>query len=75
MKELFERLNLQSVGCNSSSKNFSFNYEDMLSNITPKDLKDFGLIPEIVGRLPVLSFMKTLDKATLKSIMIQPKTH
>ena len=68
-----KRLNLQSVGYNSSSKNFSFNYEDILSNITPKDLKDFGLIPEIVGRLPVLSFMKTLDKATLKSIMIQPK--
>ena len=68
-----KRLNLQSVGYNSSSKNFSFNYEDILSNITPKDLKDFGLIPEIVGRLPVLSFMKTLDRATLKSIMIQPK--
>ena len=68
-----KRLNLQSVGYNSSSKNSSFNYEDILSNITPKDLKDFGLIPEIVGRLPVLSFMKTLDKATLKSIMIQPK--
>ena len=68
-----KRLNLQSVGYNSSSKNSSFNYEDILSNITPKDLKDFGLIPEIVGRLPVLSFMKTLDRATLKSIMIQPK--
>ena len=68
-----KRLNLQSVGYNSSSKNFSFNYEDILSNITPKDLKDFGLIPEIVGRLPVLSFMKTLDRAALKSIMIQPK--
>ena len=68
-----KRLNLQSVGYNSSSKNYSFNYEDILSNITPKDLKDFGLIPEIVGRLPVLSFMKTLDRATLKSIMIQPK--
>ena len=68
-----KRLNLQSVGYNSSSKNSSFNYEDILSNITPKDLKDFCLIPEIVGRLPVLSFMKTLDKATLKSIMIQPK--
>ena len=68
-----KRLNLQSVGYNSSSKNSSFNYEDILSNITPKDLKDFGLIPEIVGRLPVLSFMKTLDRAALKSIMIQPK--
>ena len=68
-----KRLNLQSVGYNSSSKNSSFNYEDILSNITPKDLKDFGLIPEIVGRLPVLSFMKTLDRVTLKSIMIQPK--
>ena len=68
-----KRLNLQSVGYNSSSKNFSFNYEDILSNIIPKDLKDFGLIPEIVGRLPVLSFMKTLDRASLKSIMIQPK--
>ena len=68
-----KRLNLQSVGYNSSSKNSSFNYEDILSNITPKDLKDFGLIPEIVGRLPVLSFMKTLDRSALKSIIIQPK--
>ena len=49
------------------------NQENLLSFISPKDLKDFGLIPEILGRLPVLSHMNSLDKKTLRSILTEPK--
>ena len=45
----------------------------MLQYIIPKDIKDFGLIPEIIGRLPVLTHMDPLDKATLRAILTQPK--
>ena len=45
----------------------------MLQYITPKDLKDFGLIPEIIGRLPVLTYMNPLDTNTLRSILTEPK--
>ena len=45
----------------------------MLQYIIPKDIKDFGLIPEIIGRLPVLTHMDPLDKATLRSILTEPK--
>ena len=51
---------------NSDSKN-------LLSYISPKDLKDFGLIPEILGRLPVLTYMNNLDKKALRSILTDPK--
>ena len=47
--------------------------ENLLQYIIPKDLKDFGLIPEIIGRLPVLTFMNPLDEATLKAILTEPK--
>jgi ATP-dependent Clp protease ATP-binding subunit ClpX len=45
----------------------------MLKYIIPKDLKDFGLIPEIIGRLPVLAYMNPLDKGTLRAILTEPK--
>ncbi len=45
----------------------------MLQYIIPKDIKDFGLIPEIIGRLPVLTHMDPLDKETLRSILTEPK--
>lgn len=45
----------------------------MLRYIIPKDLKDFGLIPEIIGRLPVLTYMNPLDKETLRAILTEPK--
>ena len=49
------------------------NQENLLSFISPKDLKDFGLIPEILGRLPVLTHMNSLDKKALRSILTDPK--
>jgi ATP-dependent Clp protease ATP-binding subunit ClpX len=45
----------------------------MLQYITPQDLKSFGLIPEIIGRLPVLTYLNPLDKKTLRNILTEPK--
>ena len=71
-KVISKRLNMQVVGYkNPSSK--KVDSKNILSFISPKDLKDFGLIPEILGRLPVLSYMNTLDKSTLRSILTDPK--
>ena len=67
-KVISKRLNMQVVGYkNPSSK--KVDSKNILSFISPKDLKDFGLIPEILGRLPVLSYMNTLDKSTLRYIL------
>ena len=58
----------------STSKNVdNIDKENLLQYIIPKDIKDFGLIPEIIGRLPVLTYMDPLDKETLRSILTQPK--
>jgi ATP-dependent Clp protease ATP-binding subunit ClpX len=63
---------MQVVGYkNPTDKNT--NYDNLLTYISPKDLKDFGLIPEILGRLPVLSYMNNLDKKALRSILTEPK--
>jgi len=63
---------MQVVGYkNPSSK--KIDQKNLLSFISPKDLKDFGLIPEILGRLPVLSYMNSLDRETLRSILTEPK--
>ena len=71
-KVISKRLNMQVVGYkNPTSK--KVDSKNILSFISPKDLKDFGLIPEILGRLPVLSYMNTLDKSTLRSILTDPK--
>jgi len=71
-KVISKRLNMQVVGYkNPSSKRVDI--KNILSFISPKDLKDFGLIPEILGRLPVLSYMNSLDKSTLRSILTDPK--
>lgn len=67
-----KRLNMQSVGYNTS-KGEKINSKNLLQYIIPKDLKDFGLIPEIIGRLPVLTHMNPLDASTLKMILTQPK--
>ena len=47
--------------------------DNLLKYIIPKDLKDFGLIPEIIGRLPVLTYMNPLDEETLRAILTEPK--
>src|SRR5690554_3460807 len=72
-RHISRRLNMQSVGFSASAKESKIERENILRYIIPKDLKDFGLIPEIIGRLPVLTYMDPLDKATLRSILTKPK--
>ena len=68
-----KRLNRQAVGYSSSKNVDTIDKDNLLQYIIPKDIKDFGLIPEIIGRLPVLTHMDPLDKATLRAILTQPK--
>lgn len=67
-----KRLNMQAVGYNVH-KNKQIDNSNMLQYIIPKDIKSFGLIPEIVGRLPVLTYMNPLDKEALRRILTEPK--
>ena len=68
-----KRLNRQAVGYNTSKNADEIDKNNLLQYIIPKDIKDFGLIPEIIGRLPVLTHMDPLDRATLRAILTQPK--
>ncbi len=68
-----KRLNRQAVGYSSSKNSDSIDKDNLLQYIIPKDIKDFGLIPEIIGRLPVLTHMDPLDKETLRAILTEPK--
>ncbi len=65
------RLNKQTVGFKSVNGNKS--HEDILENVSATDLRKFGLIPELLGRLPVLAHLSPLDKPTLKRILLEPK--
>ena len=68
-----KRLNMQAVGFSASMSEDVIERDNLLKYIIPKDLKDFGLIPEIIGRLPVLTHMDPLDAATLRAILTEPK--
>lgn len=68
-----KRLNRQAMGYSSSKKTDDIDKENLLQYIIPKDIKDYGLIPEIIGRLPVLTHMDPLDRATLRAILTEPK--
>ncbi len=68
-----KRLNRQAVGFGASLEEDKIDEANLLQYITPVDLKSFGLIPEIIGRLPVLSYMNPLDAKTLRSILTEPK--
>ncbi len=68
-----KRLNRQAVGFGASLEDDKIDEENLLQYITPLDLKSFGLIPEIIGRLPVLSYMNPLDANTLRAILTEPK--
>lgn len=72
-RNIQKRLNLQAVGFSASLNEDAIQQDNMLQYIIPKDLKDFGLIPEIIGRLPVLSYMNPLDTKTLRAILTEPK--
>jgi len=68
-----KRLNRQAVGFGASLEEDKIDEQNMLQYIIPSDLKAFGLIPEIIGRLPVLSYMNPLDASTLRAILTEPK--
>ncbi|MEP2281140.1 ATP-dependent Clp protease ATP-binding subunit ClpX [Maribacter sp.] len=72
-RAITKRLNMQAVGYSASKSDSFLDDSNLLQYIIPKDLKDFGLIPEIIGRLPVLTHMNPLDKKTLRAILTEPK--
>ncbi len=72
-RTISKRLNMQAVGFSASKSEDAIERENLLKYIIPKDLKDFGLIPEIIGRLPVLTHMNPLNKGTLRAILTEPK--
>ena len=72
-RTITKRLNMQAVGYSASKSDENLDETNMLQYIIPKDLKEFGLIPEIIGRLPVLTHMNPLDGKTLRAILTEPK--
>ena len=72
-RHIAKRMNMQAVGYSTAAKRKSVTEDDLLAHITPSDLKDFGLIPEIIGRLPVLTHMNPLDEKALREILTAPK--
>ncbi len=72
-RHISKRLNMQAVGYSASMSDDAVDQSNLLQYIIPKDLKDFGLIPEIIGRLPVLTYMDPLDAKTLRAILTEPK--
>ena len=68
-----KRLNRQAVGYSSSIGTDQIDKDNLLQYLIQKDVKDFGLIPEIIGRLPVLTHMDPLDAETLRAILTEPK--
>ena len=72
-KKIAQRLNTHVVGYNSVSQQYRVDPNDLLQYVEPSDLKSFGLIPEIIGRLPVLTALRPLDRNALMSILTEPK--
>ena len=72
-KKIALRLNTQVVGYGADKKRQEIDRNNMLQYISPQDLKAFGLIPEIIGRLPLLTYLDPLDKNALRRILIEPK--
>ena len=72
-KRIAQRLNTRVVGYSASNDSAHIDRKNMIKYITPLDLKSFGLIPEIIGRLPVLTYLNPLDKDALLRILTEPK--
>ncbi|MBQ6695006.1 MAG: ATP-dependent Clp protease ATP-binding subunit ClpX [Bacteroidaceae bacterium] len=72
-KKIAQRLNTHVVGFDSVQNKLSIDKNDMMKYVTPQDLRSFGLIPEIVGRLPILTSLHPLDKNALRNILTKPK--
>ena len=72
-KKIAQRLNTHVVGYNSVQNKMNIDKGDMMQYIMPQDLRSFGLIPEIIGRLPILTSLRPLDRDTLRNILTEPK--
>lgn len=72
-KKIAQRLNTHVVGYSAVRNTATIVKSNMMQYIAPQDLKSFGLIPEIIGRLPVLTYLNPLDRAALRSILTEPK--
>lgn len=72
-RKIAQRLNTHVVGYNSVQNVRNIDKNDLMKYILPQDLKSFGLIPEIIGRLPVLTYLNPLDRTALRSILVEPK--
>ena len=72
-KRIANRLNTNVVGFDAVENSAKVDKANLLQYIAPMDLKAFGLIPEIVGRLPILTYLKPLDKKALRDILTEPK--
>lgn len=72
-RKIAQRLNTHVVGFNSVQNVRNIDKGDLMKYILPQDLKSFGLIPEIIGRLPVLTYLNPLDRAALRRILVEPK--
>ena len=72
-KKIAQRLNTHVVGYTASQKTAVIDKNNMMQYIAPQDLKSFGLIPEIIGRLPVLTYLNPLDRNALRAILTEPK--
>ena len=72
-KKIAQRLNTHVVGYDSVQNNKNVDKSNIMQYVLPQDLRSFGLIPEIVGRLPILTFLKPLDRTALRNILTEPK--
>lgn len=72
-KKIAQRLNTQIVGYGASKERENIDKDNLLQYIAPQDLRMFGLIPEIIGRLPILTYLMPLDRDALRNILTEPK--
>lgn len=72
-RKIAMRLNAHVVGFNGGGSNNRINRDNLLQYIAPQDLKSYGLIPEIIGRLPILIYLNPLDRDALRRILVEPK--
>ena len=72
-RKIAQRLNTHVVGYSAAKDVVKIDRGNLMQYIAPQDLKSFGLIPEIIGRLPILTYLNPLDRAALRSILTEPK--
>ena len=72
-KKIAQRMNTRAVGYGQAQNSATIDRNNLLQYVSPQDLKSFGLIPELVGRLPVLTYLQPLDKQALRNILTEPK--